>query len=1014
MSLSKRDREWATSASDGDSAVSAADHDSKRPRLSSSSSPAANSTTYTSQFPASTTEQSSQAHSMVALDAIRVQLQNTSDPHLQARLLLQYSSYAASPSVESTAAIDFLFSFLLQNQTQSATQHEGTMTQNTESSGAIVVSAILRGLRELLSVKAGVVEPMIQVDAMGEQLMECMSISDDFKLRRNMLSIVVDCLLLTQKFKPLKSLLATCVQDHDSGMQAICLRGYLQLHEKGEVFAFETPLHDTAIASQFDQLVNFVLCAQSDKVRILSAQVLVAVANSNLENEVTSRQFIRTLNETRILSEKVFLVLCLAGNNTSKRLVRAEIAKCMRSMASVLATDVVEHALVKTQVDETIEDEPQEAVERKTRRMMSSGVLLSLLEDLDEDVAMEASRTIARLSEVSISPNACTARWSQHVLERTITAHFDVLARVNGGRSLSLRQVLINSLRRLFTCRHVLRTPTDFIISSADVSSLLSFNGTHSSCDSVETLHVLQYCDVSSAWTVERFVDYVLQIATLTWKDNKCLEKENEGNITWDCWQHQFLTAVQKVGTKCLKGLQADNVLLDRVRQEVQRSGQCQFLKRTGQVLISLLDPFSKTRTVKTRPSSKSSLFFLKNSTSTMHASSVSSRIAVSMNILRLPPSDESFLESFKAIRQLRPALGRDSFDAPFQLVDCLIGLRQHVRSFLKASVSHAPIPLKYASMSVMLSTSPSVSTGHTNNTSEDYHPLDEAKAFTSLQLPLEMRNKCQELIDVASAVYVKAYALNASPRIELLQLIALGRLGLVVALLQNARNSDFLTENIQRRNKEAAELNALMCDSQYGAKQWFSSETLSCHCSLNDLKRAFVACVFKTWPTALVTAAIGRCTPASDTECFHYRCIAAAHASIIEPTSHRLLKPKCRKITAHVPFKQRIQFVLTNMRNSFQIYVKSVLSNGDVAYHHVPLANVEYQGPRKHLVDYTITLTVSPFSDPTRFTMAVCLGHPRLPGMDDPSTLDSKDSGAQMYTAISASVLVSITQTLR
>lgn len=51
-----------------------------------------------------------------ALEAIKHRLALTSEPHLQANLLLQFSHIAISPGAQTNAAIDFLFSFLQQSQ----------------------------------------------------------------------------------------------------------------------------------------------------------------------------------------------------------------------------------------------------------------------------------------------------------------------------------------------------------------------------------------------------------------------------------------------------------------------------------------------------------------------------------------------------------------------------------------------------------------------------------------------------------------------------------------------------------------------------------------------------------------------------------------------------------------------------------------------------------------------------------------------------------------------------------
>ena len=76
----------------------------------------------------------------------------------------------------------------------------------------------------------------------------------------------------------------------------------------------------------------------------------------------------------------------------------------------------------------------------------------------------------------------------------------------------------------------------------------------------------------------------------------------------------------------------------------------------------------------------------------------------------------------------------------------------------------------KYVSMEAMLSTSPSVTSGHANNSSRGSQDQDEAQAFTHLYLPMDLQKGCQEIVDAASGLYIKAFALSLLPRTELLQ----------------------------------------------------------------------------------------------------------------------------------------------------------------------------------------------------------------------------------------------------
>ncbi|KAJ8525247.1 hypothetical protein ON010_g15868 [Phytophthora cinnamomi] len=244
----------------------------------------------------------------------------------------------------------------------------------------------------------------------------------------------------------------------------------------------------------------------------------------------SSRFFPTSVNKavtktTLFLPEKAFYVLCMAGSDVSDS-VRVEVARCLRAFSRVLASEVVEHAVLKTQIDEAVVDVPPEIVEMNTRRMMSSGVLLSLLEDIDVDVAAEASRTILRLCEMATTPDAGVGRWSQRAVERAITAHFDALPRASVPSAAMLCRVAdLSCLVRSAT------SDSDSRIKSAVVDILLA----------------LQCCDLSSAWAVQRIVDFVLDSVTSTSFDRSSADSDSEDNDGADCWDKRILAVTAYV-----------------------------------------------------------------------------------------------------------------------------------------------------------------------------------------------------------------------------------------------------------------------------------------------------------------------------------------------------------------------------------------------------------------------------------------------------------------------------------
>lgn len=314
------------------------------------------------------------AGSREVLLGIRDRLMATADAHLQAQLLLQYSHVAISPDAETDAAIDFLFSFLQQHQAGGSSAGgapaNATGAEGSKNDGAIVVGAIVRGLRRLLWVKTKVVQPMIQVDAMGEQLMQSVSVTEDFKLRRDMLRIVVDCWLISKQFRHVETLINTCIRDHDAVIQSVCLRSYLRLYTLG----YNLEADPTEL---FDYFARNALHGRTPDIRVLAARLVSVLGNTHPQALIKAR-FVPDASLTKrqplTLSEKAFFVLCTAGNDVASS-VRQEVALCLRECTRV-PTGILECALAKTQIDEELEH-----VEMKSVMMLSSGVLLSLLED---------------------------------------------------------------------------------------------------------------------------------------------------------------------------------------------------------------------------------------------------------------------------------------------------------------------------------------------------------------------------------------------------------------------------------------------------------------------------------------------------------------------------------------------------------------------------------------------------------------------------------------------------------
>jgi len=230
------------------------------------------------------------------------------------------------------------------------------------------------------------------------------------------------------------------------------------------------------MGKHFDRLATFLLHGNDEEVRVLAARAIAALVMETHTQRLEIRSLffsggVTTVSDRRLLlQDMAFYVLCMASNDTATS-VRVESAVSLRGFIGAhLCVDraLIEHALQKTPVDDLNGGENPGDDEMRTVRMMSSGALLSLLEDASTVVAEEASRTIARM-EPSHS-RLPSVLWSERALHRVVTAHFDVLARLDvASGTVSLRQVLVTSLKKLMTCLHRQYPGDDIVLSTEQV-----------------------------------------------------------------------------------------------------------------------------------------------------------------------------------------------------------------------------------------------------------------------------------------------------------------------------------------------------------------------------------------------------------------------------------------------------------------------------------------------------------------------------------------------------------------
>ncbi|TYZ58355.1 hypothetical protein PybrP1_000827 [[Pythium] brassicae (nom. inval.)] len=572
------------------------------------------------------------------LAAARERLASASDAHVQARLLQQLSRAAAAPGARTNAAIDFLFSFL------QSSQGDGSDGGGVRTGGGpVVVGAIVRGLRELLRVKAAVVEPMIQVDAMGEQLMACVSVAEDFKLRQDMLQIVVDCLMLTRAFAHVEQLLSACVRDHDAAMQAICVRGYVRLLDVGHRLS-------TDPAALFDLVAALLLHgADDDRVKLWSVRLLTALSDAHPLLE-TATSFVPSADPSpppsarslgspaSSLRDKAFFVLCMAVSGASAS-VRKEITLSLRAFGGA-TTRVVEHALQKTQISEELADD----ADSKTVLMLSSGALLDLLEDKAIEVSLEASKSVAFLAKA--------AKWSEPTLDRAIAAHVDVLP---GSAAKSGTQffVLAETLEQLLVLRKE-QYGAEFSLTSEEMNYIVRDRAVQAEPRlMLPVLRVLVRCDTSTAWMVQRTVEYALLLAEI-------VDKSPAAAIDGDECTRRLAALAKEVRRKCGAAIRQDVSLVDTLQAALHPASGAK-----AEVVSVLLNggsaqPETAARGGAAQLGSRSASALFKFAQARPQAAEIAasalSGLAAEYDRLRGAPSADGVAAGLKSVQRLRAA----------------------------------------------------------------------------------------------------------------------------------------------------------------------------------------------------------------------------------------------------------------------------------------------------------------------------------------------------------------------
>lgn len=307
-------------------------------------------------------------------------------------------------------------------------------------------------------------------------------------------------------------------------------------------------------------------------------------------------------------------------------------------------------------------------------------------------------------------------------------------------------------------------------------------------------LSVLVRCDTCSVWMVQRVVEYALLVADSV-VDNTVVDGGQS--------KQQLLKLTREIQVKCGATIQINTALVDKLSREVTQQQQLSSVKAE---VCSLLRGKSGSASVSSGSGSKSRSLSVQSEISPrplsskelLAGSSERNESSDYKKLLQLPSGEQGFTSGLKSVRG---SISRDDFNATgslcianvvvlhvqilrlrktadmkseasgLRIVELLLQLKQHVKSFPDTAVPPPTKASSYVSMDAMLGNS-NGSSSSTNDSSGN-----KLSEFSRLALPVALVRGCEEIVRLGSDLYVKESGLSSRSQAELVQVLPSCRL---------------------------------------------------------------------------------------------------------------------------------------------------------------------------------------------------------------------------------------------
>ncbi|EQC36925.1 hypothetical protein SDRG_05752 [Saprolegnia diclina VS20] len=298
---------------------------------------------------------------------LQAHILDESDAGLRATLVGRQALAACSPLCASTAQVGFVCSI--------GDSFEGP-------NRLVVLSAVFRAQRLFLAVKPGLLATHFEVDGFLTNLRQSKNLFDDRQWREELMVLIVKYLIEHGRLVDAVAICAEFLDEDGAGIQAIAIDGLLDLASRKQ----QLPI------SLVQTAWNLMLHAPTKDGRVDGVRLFRTV----------------TLQHGRTQMERLLHGLSLAAADRAES-VRVEAALSFR----FVSTEYVPQLLAKAQLDE-------HNMEGQRWQLVCNGVLLSLLEDVSQEVRCEASRSVVHVCKASTSSSL-----PQEALEHAISAHAD-------------------------------------------------------------------------------------------------------------------------------------------------------------------------------------------------------------------------------------------------------------------------------------------------------------------------------------------------------------------------------------------------------------------------------------------------------------------------------------------------------------------------------------------------------------------------------------------------------------